>query len=609
MSDSVTTTATSTYDPLTGITWDTKLSGSNITVYMYPAAQTVVVPSSTTATTTYTTTPINAYQASRYTAALQAFSAITNLTFQMVTVPQAAQIQLAQADFPAPTDESTTLLGFAFPPGTSGVSGLAMFNTGVPAWSSAAGGTLEPGGNAFTTLIHELGHALGLAHPHDDGGGSTIFPGVTSSLSGGTYDLNQGIYTMMSYRDGWYDGPSTLPAVTLAYGEESTPMAFDVAALQAKYGANMGYRTGDDTYTLPDQNGTDTSYQCIWDAGGSNTMAYLGAANAIIDLRPATLQYAPGGGGYVSYVDGVRGGYTIAKGVSIQTALGGSGNDQLTGNDNGCYLDAGTGNNTIIGGAGNDTIHSSGNDIIAAGAGSNLVALVAGSSTVFSTGSDTVVTGAGAAVIGVQAGGADVVFGASGRLTFIGGAQASTVVGGAGSETLFAGAGGGVFSGGSGGGNVILAGTGASTVFGGGANDVIFAQGSGQVLVAGAGNETLNGTGATGGTVIYAGSGADFIAGSAGSDVIFGGTGQSTVLGGGGANLYAFRQGTAGQMVINDFNQAAGDKLTLLGFAGGAAQSALAAAQVTGAGTILTLSDNTRITLSGVQSLQGTAFI
>jgi serralysin len=40
-------------------------------------------------------------------------------------------------------------------------------------WTS---GGREEGGFGFATLVHELGHGLGMAHPHDAGGGSTRFP-------------------------------------------------------------------------------------------------------------------------------------------------------------------------------------------------------------------------------------------------------------------------------------------------------------------------------------------------------------------------------------------------------------------------------------------------
>ena len=354
--------ATTTYDPLTGIAWDTRLSGTEIGVYFYPGGQTVTSPSEPyPALNTYTTTPFNAYQTSRFQDALQLFSNITKLTFAVSAVPDFAAIRFFQASFPLPQDESNVLLGFASPPGTSGVSGQEGYNAGAPGWSSAPGGTLESGGNAFTTLIHEMGHGFGLAHPHDLGGNSTIFPGVVDKFKdAGTAGLNQGIYTMMSYRDGWADGPASLPPVTIAYGEEQTPMALDVAVLQQKYGANTTFRTGADNYMLPDQNVVGTGYTCIWDAGGANAIQYAGPANAIIDLRPATLNYEPGGGGYVSYVDGIRGGYTIAAGTTIQAAVGGTGNDVLTASAAGSLLKGGAGNNVLVGGAGNDTVISAG---------------------------------------------------------------------------------------------------------------------------------------------------------------------------------------------------------------------------------------------------------
>ena len=36
----------------------------------------------------------------------------------------------------------------------------------------------------YKVLIHEFGHGFGLQHPHDDGAGSTIMPGISQSESG-----------------------------------------------------------------------------------------------------------------------------------------------------------------------------------------------------------------------------------------------------------------------------------------------------------------------------------------------------------------------------------------------------------------------------------------
>ncbi|MCY0725676.1 hypothetical protein OVW19_28465, partial [Klebsiella pneumoniae] len=62
--------------------------------------------------------------------------------------------------------------------------------------------SLEPGGFSYAVVLHEFGHAHGIAHPHDTGGGSEVMLGVTASTgSYGIYNLNQGVYTVMSYND------------------------------------------------------------------------------------------------------------------------------------------------------------------------------------------------------------------------------------------------------------------------------------------------------------------------------------------------------------------------------------------------------------------------
>ena len=52
-------------------------------------------------------------------------------------------------------------------------------------------------------------------------------------------------------------------------------MAFDIAVLQDKYGANTTFANGNSTYTLPDKNGVGTYWACIWDTGGTDTCACL----------------------------------------------------------------------------------------------------------------------------------------------------------------------------------------------------------------------------------------------------------------------------------------------------------------------------------------------
>ena len=49
------------------------------------------------------------------------------------------------------------------------------------------------------TVIHEIGHALGLSHPHD---GAFNLPGVIDDQDPGDFGLNSEVTTRMSYRPG-----------------------------------------------------------------------------------------------------------------------------------------------------------------------------------------------------------------------------------------------------------------------------------------------------------------------------------------------------------------------------------------------------------------------
>ena len=274
-----------------------------------------------------------------------------------------------EADFIFITYDGTPrvgVLGRMSPPDTQN-EGQAEFNRNGPGWTEQQ---LQPGGFSFITLIHELGHGHGMAHPHDGGGRSGIMRGVEAEgaafdYTTGDFDLNQGVYTMMSYEDGWQKSPYGQARTTDSFGWLGGLMAFDIAVIQDKYGVNEEWATGNDTYVLKDVNAQGTFYSSIWDAGGTDEIVYDGARNTTIDLRAATLKYEPGGGGFISYAFGIHGGFTIANGVTIENARSGSGNDSLFGNGADNRLDGGSGNDmihlsaggvdTALGGAGADT--------------------------------------------------------------------------------------------------------------------------------------------------------------------------------------------------------------------------------------------------------------
>lgn len=414
------------------------------------------------------------YEQAQAMAALQTYAAVAKLTFVVTDDPASATFRLTKSA------SQHGSLGFMNPPDPAygDSQGIAWFNT-YSYWSDAAGGLLDPGSYMYTIFLHEFGHGLGLAHPHDESGLSTIMPQVGEGLG-----LDQGIYTVMTYNDGWPEAPEGLPD-SRAWGWNLGPSAIDIAVIQAKYGANLQTAAGATRHVLPATNAAGTGYLAIWDAGGVDTLVHNGPQAAVIDLRAATLLAEEGGGGYVSHALGIHGGFTIAHGVVIENALGGGGADTITGNAAANVINGRGGADVMAGGAGNDiylvqqaqdvvieardggfdTIRSShigislqdhrfveavelrgarnldatgsaAGNLMAGNAGANLLSGLAGrDSLTGGAGDDRLLGGAGADVlIGGQ--GADSLLGGRGNDTLSGGAGADVLTGGAGADSF-----------------------------------------------------------------------------------------------------------------------------------------------------------------------------
>ncbi|WP_332847147.1 M10 family metallopeptidase C-terminal domain-containing protein [Pseudomonas lactucae] len=189
---------------------------------------------------------------------------------------------------------------------------------------------LEHGTQFDKTFVHEVGHAIGLKHPHGD-----VEP----------YREDTSAYTVMSYHDASFgDHPYERKKV-------SAPMLHDIAAVQRLYGANTETRKTDTTYGFNANAGRDfytlksardKPVFCVWDAGGTDTLDFSGfRQDQKISLKAESF----------SDVGGMTGNVSIAKGVTVENAVGGFGHDTLIGN---------TANNRLTGGPGADTLEGNG---------------------------------------------------------------------------------------------------------------------------------------------------------------------------------------------------------------------------------------------------------
>ncbi len=227
----------------------------------------------------------------------------------------------------------------------------------------------------YNTFIHEVGHGLGLKHPFEVSGDRPVFPGGVN----GNYQVlgtNSAIHTMksaMAYASGYtFDANGSIILnsdfyinnnTVFDYGYMKTTGIFDILALQYYYGANTNYKSGDDAYAIPDGPNTPNTgmyWTTIYDTGGSDTISYGGTKNAIIDLRAATGDTSPTGGGFFSHAVNTYGGFIIAKDSIIENATGGSGADKITGNNVANILTANNGNDTVTGAGGDDALDGGG---------------------------------------------------------------------------------------------------------------------------------------------------------------------------------------------------------------------------------------------------------
>ena len=235
------------------------------------------------------------------------------------------------------------------------LQGLIAVNTSSGANGSNNGdaklgttGNIDTTGYAFSTLVHEIGHALGLKHPGDYNGSGFGNPAFVNPL------FDSWDYSIMSYLT-----PDTIGSPSYQAG---SPMVLDIAALQYLYGSNQS-DTSNSSYTYA---AGQKIYETLWDAGGTDSIN--------LSARSGDIQFDLEGGS-VNLLDSVssqNSRLNLAYGTVIENLSSGAGNDTLKGNDVANQIDGGAGNDTIYGANGGDTLNGeAGDDVLMGGAGSD----------------------------------------------------------------------------------------------------------------------------------------------------------------------------------------------------------------------------------------------
>lgn len=470
----------------------------------------------------------------QYNAALEAFrtwSVSTGLKFQFVH-DNSANITVDNnyaGAFTNPTTvPGTNLMSKAF------INVSEFWNTNAPAGTDP----WQKGYYGFQTLMHEIGHALGLDHPGTYNGGT---PSYYTSRGA---DIDTFQYSLMSYFWQSYH-PQNQASNLFLVG----PMMADIEAMKKLYGrldvnkGNTAYGVGETVYggwTDIGKHGNST--YTIYDTGGRDTLDYSNVTSGreradglemnSIDLRE----------GHFSDLGGWIGNVSIALDTVIEDVRGSQIMDVIRGNDANNMVSGLGGDDMLFGGLGNDTVYGgNGNDYLEGNDGNDT--LDGGD------GYDEMYGGDGADVL---KGGAadDHLEGASDNDVLDGGAGADYMEGGAGAEDYYVDNAGDVVSEGNDG-NVgrddmvekpsdwssyygrILAGPKSDRVLS--MIDYVLSDNVECLKLTGSGN--LIGTGNSLNNIIVGSGGDNVLKGMDGSDYLSGGAGSDTIEGGQGDDL------------------------------------------------------------------------
>ena len=304
---------------------------------------------------------LNSAQKIAVRAALSQVSSFANLTFSELTGSDvgSATLRFGMSDGP-PT-------AYAYLPAVNAIGGDAWFNN-----SSGLYDNPVLGNYAYVTFLHEVGHTLGLGHPHE---ATPVMAPDRDNLSYTVMSYNSA-YGALGYQNGIWDFPQSY-------------MMEDISALQFMYGANYNFHALDNVYVWDFRTGEmsvdgirqgrpggDRIFETIWDGGGNDTYDFSNYLSSVtVDLAPGAWsqlsfgQTANLGGPNPGSIANALLYHDDARSL-IENAVGTPVSDIIRGNLAGNRLDGGNGADKLYGLVGKDIlIGNLGPDLLDGGEG------------------------------------------------------------------------------------------------------------------------------------------------------------------------------------------------------------------------------------------------